>query len=103
MLRFAIVFLVLFQSCSIAGSKVQSIEGIAADAKRSAVVLTDQNVPYYLEGVSHWDSIIIGKRIVVEGVIEEVVFYPDSSNIQKQEIRSSYKLIKSPEYRLLEE
>ncbi|MCR9155582.1 MAG: hypothetical protein NXI09_15865 [Bacteroidetes bacterium] len=78
----------------------QSIEGVAVDAKRSCAVLTDEEIPYFLDGVSNWEPELIGKRVVVTGEVVEVTYQPDSSGLQKQEIKSSYKLIKSPKYRL---
>jgi hypothetical protein len=94
------IFLLTF-SCVATRQKKECIEGIAADAKRSAVVLTDRNIPYYIDNLANWPPDMIVKRVIVKGVILRIENLPDSSLIQKQEISGSYYLIKEANYKVI--
>lgn len=54
-----------------------TIDGTARDAKGGAVVLTDDNIPIYIEGLDSWPPSIDGSRISVSGVLKKEKYIPD--------------------------
>jgi hypothetical protein len=48
----------------------ETIEGKAEDAKACAVVVLDSGDAIYIEGVDSWPSDILGKRVIVTGVLK---------------------------------
>ena len=57
--------------------KEVTLHGTAKDAKGGAVLLTDDNVPIYIKGLSTWTSGIEGSRISAIGVLEKEKYIPD--------------------------
>jgi hypothetical protein len=55
------------------GRKKIVVIGIAEQVKVGAYVMSDDSTPYYLDGVTHWENEILGKRVRVAGelIIEE--------------------------------
>ena len=71
---FIIVFLVGFYSCSITKNKNYiKIVGIATASKGGAVVVTNENQrAYFLDGMDPWVGDIVGKKLVVTGLLQKV-------------------------------
>ncbi|AFZ25539.1 hypothetical protein Cylst_3389 [Cylindrospermum stagnale PCC 7417] len=46
-----------------------TINGSARNAMLGAIVKTSDNTPIYIDGISEWESKILGKSIVVTGVL----------------------------------
>ena len=56
-----------------------TLDGTARDAKGGAVLLTDDNIPIYIEGLDSWPPAIDGSRISVNGVLKKEKYIPDPS------------------------
>ena len=54
-----------------------TLHGTARDAKGGAVLLTDENVPVYIKGLSTWTSGIEGSRVSAIGVLKKEKYIPD--------------------------
>ena len=57
-----------------------TLTGIAKNARAGAVLLTKDNVPYYIEGVESWDDDIMDKRIEVSGTLKIETLAGDLQN-----------------------
>ncbi|MEQ6122695.1 hypothetical protein AAON49_00675 [Pseudotenacibaculum sp. MALMAid0570] len=73
-ITFIIVFLVGFYSCSITKNKNYiKIVGVADYSKAGAVVITNENQrAYFLDGMDPWVGDIVGKKLVVTGLLQKV-------------------------------
>ena len=54
-----------------------TLDGTARDAKGGAVLLTDDNIPIYIEGLDSWPPDIDGSRISVSGILNKEKYIPD--------------------------
>lgn len=54
-----------------------TINGIARNAMLGAIVKTSDNTPIYIDGISEWESNILGKSIVVTGVLRRQKLAPN--------------------------
>ena len=54
-----------------------TLHGTARDAKGGAVLLTDDNIPIYIKGLSTWTSGIEGSRVSASGVLKKEKYIPD--------------------------
>ncbi len=57
--------------------KEVTLHGTARDAKGGAVLLTDDNIPIYIKGLSTWTSGIEGSRVMASGVLKKEKYIPD--------------------------
>jgi hypothetical protein len=81
-----------------------NIHGIANDSKAGAIIVTDDNDVYYLEGKPSWDKGELGKEISVKGVLSKVEWPEedtDEDSLPKQGMTGVQKIIKQPEYTIL--
>jgi hypothetical protein len=79
------------------------IIGKAMNAKAGAVVITGNKHIYYLEGIDYWDKSICGKKISVNGTLEQVKYSEKDSKSEEQvqEIQGDYMLIRNPKWNKL--
>ena len=57
--------------------KEVTLHGTARDAKGGAVLLTDDNIPVYIKGLSTWTSGIEGSRVSASGMLKKEKYIPD--------------------------
>lgn len=99
------VVLLSFMSCSSiktpqTSSHLASLEGKAQDTKAGAVIVTQDSLVYYLDGVEYWASKYQNKWVVVIG---EVVFVEEKESTDSTlmvQSTPSKRLILTPFYKL---
>jgi hypothetical protein len=62
------------------------IIGIAKNARAGAVLLTEKNTPYYIDGVVSWDDDIKDKKIEVTGILKTETLSADDLQNEKGEM-----------------
>ena len=77
-----------------------TLKGIARDAKGGAVLLTEEKIPVYIEGLDSWTSSVEGSRVSVSGVLKKEKYIPDPTigedgGISQGAVGMQYVLINS--------
>lgn len=57
-------------------NKLINVHGTAQNARLGAVVMTEDLTPVFLEGIKEWDSDVVGKSVVVKGVLRRKLLAP---------------------------
>ncbi len=91
-------------SCNGLDSQRITIFGKAMDAKAGAIVISDDNGFYYLDGVDYWDKKFYGKKVKVTGilVIEKREAKQKEEEEIVQEIVGTKKIIRNSKWVLIE-
>ena len=93
--RLLLVMLVIFKSTVMLGQDTVLV-GKAMNAKAGAVVVTKNNMTYYIEGIDYWDSLVYGKMIKITGkmkLIKHKKRKKKKAEIHFQEISNDYWII----------
>jgi len=99
-------FLLLIISCTTTKSNKMNendkaiIEGIAQDAKAGAVILTENNEIYYIEGLDYWKSKYLNKKLVVTGNLVETQSTEFNDSVFISQSRPSMKIIRDAKFRI---
>jgi len=85
------------------GSEI-TIEGIAQNAKSGGVIITNDSVIYYIEGVDSWEDNFYNKKVKVKGILDYIDWggSTDSDSIKIQSGEGKWNLIKKAEYTLVQ-
>lgn len=76
-----------------ANPRIVTVDGIAADAKRGAVVLVN-DIPYYLSGLDRWPRALLGTRVRASG---RLVYLPgDEPNPNTQYMVGPVRVLEEP-------
>ncbi len=67
-------------------NKQIDVHGTAENAMLGAVVMTDDLTPVFLDGVREWDSKIVGKLVIVKGVLRRKLLAPKATVGSNREI-----------------
>ncbi|WP_294822090.1 hypothetical protein [uncultured Flavobacterium sp.] len=78
------------------------ITGIAADAKAGAIVLDDMGMPYYIDGLDHWEEKYIDKVVIVTGELKKVKINGENkdSKKKKQQAKGTQLVLMKAEWEL---
>ena len=94
----------LFSAIMIAGYQHQDgkkieIVGKALNAKAGAVVVSADQVTYYVDGLESWDKKVYGKKIKVSGILViENLPKDDHQELPAAEIKGVKRTIKKPKW-----
>lgn len=54
-----------------------TVSAVAHNAKAGAVIMTDCNEVIYIRGLKEWQDAMIGKRVLIDGILRRGRIYPD--------------------------
>jgi hypothetical protein len=98
------VFLIIINlsTCKVMPEDKIKIKGITGNSKSGAVVVTDDNSMYFIDGVKNWKSSELEKLIEVEGVLkEELKKNQINDSILIQKIEGCKKTVINPSWKFL--
>jgi uncharacterized membrane protein YcgQ (UPF0703/DUF1980 family) len=79
------------------------ITGKSMEAKAGAVIVTDENIIYYIDGLDYWEKKYSGKKIKVIGkIVNENLKKKDKGGELIQEIVGTKRVVKNPKFVFLE-
>jgi len=82
-----------------------TISAVAHNAKAGAVVMTDQNEVIYLRDLREWQDALLGRRVLIEGVLRRQHVYPEvrtEDGAISQGISGKQWIIDVKHYRLID-
>ena len=89
--------------CGIFKKDMITVSGFALDAKAGAIIMVNDDTPYYIDGLEHWEEKYYGKKVIVTGYLKKVKHKQRSTSDKKvQEMKGTQLVIMEPEWRLAE-
>ena len=85
--------LVAIVSCKTANLPQITVYGVAKDAKAGAIIITDDNEVYYIDGQDSWPEKYLNKKLKVSGWLKEKVFDKSQAEIKVQTLTGVQKII----------
>lgn len=78
-----------------------TIIGKALNAKAGAVVVSDKNGTYYVQGLDSWDKQFYGKQVKVSGILWVKKYKKRMDSVEVQEIKGDVRIIQKPKWELV--
>jgi hypothetical protein len=106
-MRYRLSLLVIFScltiGCGVFKKDMITVSGFALDAKAGAIIMVNEEMPYYIDGLDHWDEKYYGKKLIVTGYLKKVKYKQRSTPDKKvQEMKGTQLVMMEPEWRLAE-
>lgn len=78
------------------------VVGKASNGKAGAIVDGPNGVPYYLEGIDHWDRRFYGKKVKVSGILVIQQFPRKDDQAPTVQFIGEQRTIKKPKWEVVE-
>lgn len=100
-LIYLILAILLTQNCAEMSQENITVKGTAMDAKAGAVVVTEDEKIYYLDGLDYWDEDVAGKEVEVKGELFKIEHESKPGEPISQGMEGTQLIIKNPTWVVL--
>jgi len=88
----------IIKSSKMQENNLETFEGIAQDTKSGAVIVTDENIVYYIDGLEYWEGKYLNKKLIVTGILTKMKGVELSDSILISQNIPSKIIIKQAKY-----